>query len=146
MKFPTACTGRIANKGEFDTMLQHGRRPQTRDPNHGGGIASLHMQTADDLFGGPQGSPRTEKLISASIQWAERIMEKIDNCPTWVKRSRVFSMTARPNTLRFHCPFRITMTGMTKAAPGTFAEVASGLADHSLCLPLCLLSEGWLPT
>jgi len=41
-------------------------------------LASLHMQTADDLFGGPQGSPRTEKLIAASIQWAEKIMEKID--------------------------------------------------------------------
>jgi hypothetical protein len=42
-------------------------------------LASLHMQTADDLFGGPQGSPRTDKLIAASIQWTERIMEKIDN-------------------------------------------------------------------
>lgn len=41
-------------------------------------LASLHMETADDLFGGPQGSPRTDKLISASIQWAEKIMEKID--------------------------------------------------------------------
>jgi len=28
-------------------------------------LASLHMQTADDLFGGPQGSPRTDKLIAA---------------------------------------------------------------------------------
>jgi hypothetical protein len=37
------------------------------------------MQTADDLFGGPQGSLRSEKLILASIQWAERIMEKIDS-------------------------------------------------------------------
>jgi hypothetical protein len=42
-------------------------------------LASLHMQTADDLFGGPQGSPRSDKLIAASIQWAEKIMEKIDN-------------------------------------------------------------------
>jgi len=41
-------------------------------------LASLHMQTTDDLFGTPQGSPRTDKLIAASIQWAERIMEKID--------------------------------------------------------------------
>jgi hypothetical protein len=41
-------------------------------------LTSLHMQTADDLFGGPQGSPRTEKLIAASIQWAEKIMERID--------------------------------------------------------------------
>jgi hypothetical protein len=42
-------------------------------------LASLHMQTADDLFGGPQGSPRTNRLIAASIQWAQRIMEKIDD-------------------------------------------------------------------
>jgi hypothetical protein len=41
-------------------------------------LASLHMQTADDLFGGPQGSPRTDKLIAASVQWAEGIMAKID--------------------------------------------------------------------
>jgi hypothetical protein len=41
-------------------------------------LTSLHMQTADDLFGGPQGSPRSDKLIAASIQWAEIIMTKID--------------------------------------------------------------------
>jgi hypothetical protein len=41
-------------------------------------LANRHMQTADDLFGGPQGSPRTDKLIAASIQWAEVIMAKID--------------------------------------------------------------------
>jgi hypothetical protein len=35
-------------------------------------LASLHMRTADDLFGGPQGSPRTDKLIEASI------MRKVD--------------------------------------------------------------------
>ena len=42
-------------------------------------LASLHMQTADDLFGHPSGSPRTDHLFDASIQWAERIMEKIDS-------------------------------------------------------------------
>jgi hypothetical protein len=42
-------------------------------------LTSLHMQNADDLFGGPMGSPRSDKLILASIQWAERIMEKIDS-------------------------------------------------------------------
>ncbi len=26
-------------------------------------LAGLHMERADDLFGGPQGSPRTDKLI-----------------------------------------------------------------------------------
>lgn len=42
-------------------------------------LTGLHMRTADDLFGGPEGSPRTERLIAASIQWAERIMQKIDD-------------------------------------------------------------------
>ncbi len=42
-------------------------------------LASLHMRTADDLFGTPNGSPRTDRLIEASIQWAERIMQKIDS-------------------------------------------------------------------
>jgi hypothetical protein len=41
-------------------------------------LASLHMRTADDLFGGPEGSPRTDKLIAASVQWAMLILEKID--------------------------------------------------------------------
>jgi len=43
-------------------------------------LASLHMQTADDLFGTPQGSPRTDKLIAASIQWAEQIMRRLMKC------------------------------------------------------------------
>jgi hypothetical protein len=40
-------------------------------------LASLHMETADDLFGTPQWSPRTDKLIAASIHWAKKIMEKL---------------------------------------------------------------------
>lgn len=42
-------------------------------------LASLHMQCADDLFAGPEGSPRSDKLILASIQGAEQIMKKIDS-------------------------------------------------------------------
>jgi hypothetical protein len=42
-------------------------------------LASLYMQTADDLFGTPEGSPRTDKLIAASVQWARKIMEKVDS-------------------------------------------------------------------
>ena len=42
-------------------------------------LTAMHMRTADDLFGTPQGSPRTDRLIAASVQWAERIMRKIDN-------------------------------------------------------------------
>jgi hypothetical protein len=46
-------------------------------------LASLHMQTADDPFGGPMGSPRSDKLIAASIQWAEEIMREIDKVFSW---------------------------------------------------------------
>jgi hypothetical protein len=41
-------------------------------------LTSMHMERADDLFGGPQGSPRTDKLIAASVQWAVLIMKKVD--------------------------------------------------------------------
>jgi hypothetical protein len=41
-------------------------------------LLAHHMPVADDLFSGPQGSPRTDKMIAASIQWAELIMRKID--------------------------------------------------------------------
>src|SRR5260370_40145469 len=33
-------------------------------------LASLHMLTADDLFGGAQGSPRADKVIAASVELA----------------------------------------------------------------------------
>jgi hypothetical protein len=42
-------------------------------------IVAQHLDTADDLFGGPQGSPRTDKMVAASVQWAERILGKIDS-------------------------------------------------------------------
>lgn len=41
-------------------------------------LMSRNLDRAEDLFGGPQGSPRTEKMIAAAIQWAELIMRKID--------------------------------------------------------------------
>ncbi len=37
-----------------------------------------NLDRGDDLFGGPQGSPRTDKMIAAAVQWAELIMEKVD--------------------------------------------------------------------
>jgi hypothetical protein len=42
-------------------------------------IVARHLDTADDLFGGPQGSPRTDKMVAAAIQWDDRILKKIDN-------------------------------------------------------------------
>jgi len=37
-----------------------------------------HLKTADDPFD-YRSSPRTESLVGAAVQWAERIMKKIDN-------------------------------------------------------------------
>jgi hypothetical protein len=42
-------------------------------------LVARHLKTADDLFGGPQGSPRTDAMVAAAIQWADKIMRKIDN-------------------------------------------------------------------
>ena len=42
-------------------------------------LAAMHMRTASDLFGTPSGSLETDKLIAASVHWAERIMRRIDN-------------------------------------------------------------------
>lgn len=44
-----------------------------------GFLVARHLNTADDLFGGPQGSPRTDAMIAAAVQWSERIMAKIDD-------------------------------------------------------------------
>ncbi len=41
-------------------------------------IMARNLDRADDLFGGPQGSPRTDKMIAAAVQWAERIMQRVD--------------------------------------------------------------------
>jgi broad specificity phosphatase PhoE len=41
-------------------------------------LIARHMKTAEDLFGGSQGSPRTDAMVAAAVQWAERIMSEID--------------------------------------------------------------------
>ena len=41
-------------------------------------LVASRMDTAGDLFGRPQGSPQTDALIATAVQWAERIMRKID--------------------------------------------------------------------
>jgi hypothetical protein len=42
-------------------------------------LMAHHMPVTDDLFGGPQGSPRTDKMIAACVQWAELIMKEVDS-------------------------------------------------------------------
>jgi hypothetical protein len=41
-------------------------------------LVARHLKNPEDLHdSGP--SPRTESLVAAAVQWAERIMRKIDN-------------------------------------------------------------------
>jgi hypothetical protein len=40
-------------------------------------LVARHLNTAEDLFDFKP-SPRTESLVGAAVQWAERIMKKID--------------------------------------------------------------------
>jgi len=55
-------------------------------------IVARHLKTADDLFGGPEGSPRTDKMVAASIQWADMIMRKIDNAFSGLRESDWLSL------------------------------------------------------
>jgi hypothetical protein len=41
-------------------------------------LVARHFKTPEDLFGTPSGSPRPDAMIGAAVQWAERIMAKID--------------------------------------------------------------------
>jgi hypothetical protein len=41
-------------------------------------LVARHLKTTEDLFDScPR--PRTESLVAAAVQWAERFMRKIDN-------------------------------------------------------------------
>jgi hypothetical protein len=40
-------------------------------------LVARHLKTTEDLFDSKP-SPRTESLVAAAVQWADRIMKKID--------------------------------------------------------------------
>jgi hypothetical protein len=40
-------------------------------------LVARHLRTTDDLFDTRE-SPRTASMVAAAVQWAERIMRKID--------------------------------------------------------------------
>jgi hypothetical protein len=41
-------------------------------------LVARHLKTTEDLFDN-RSSPRTESMVAAAVQWAERIVRKIDN-------------------------------------------------------------------
>lgn len=40
-------------------------------------LVARHLRTTEDLFDS-RSSPRTESLVASAVQWAERIMRRID--------------------------------------------------------------------
>jgi len=45
----------------------------------GPNLVTRHFRTPEDLFGMAQGDiPRSDKLIGAAVQWAERMMDRVD--------------------------------------------------------------------
>ena len=41
-------------------------------------LVARHLKTTEDLFD-TRNSPRGRSIVAASVQWAERVMKKIDN-------------------------------------------------------------------
>jgi hypothetical protein len=41
-------------------------------------LVARHLKTTEDLFDS-RPSPRTESLVASAVQWAERIMRRIDS-------------------------------------------------------------------
>jgi hypothetical protein len=41
-------------------------------------LVARHLKTTEDLFN-TRDSPRTDGIVAAAVQWAERIMRKVEN-------------------------------------------------------------------
>ena len=59
----------------YDAQMDEGRKRVLAIV--AGILVARHLKTADDLFDS-KSSPRTESLVAAAVQWAERIMRKVD--------------------------------------------------------------------
>jgi len=70
-------TERRRIKGESDTIpaMDEGRKRVLAIV--AGILVARHLKTTEDLFDS-KSSPRSESLVAAAVQWAERIMRKID--------------------------------------------------------------------
>jgi hypothetical protein len=41
-------------------------------------LVARHLKSSEDLFD-TRDSPRTRSMVAAAVQWAERILKKVDN-------------------------------------------------------------------
>jgi hypothetical protein len=74
LKDASACSEEIA-KGVRCYFMEEGRKRVLGII--AGILVARHLNSADDLFDN-RPSPRTESMVAAAVQWAERIMRKID--------------------------------------------------------------------
>ena len=65
-------------KSEYDTLcpVDEGRKRVLAIV--AGILVARHLKTTEDLFDSKP-SPRTESMVASAVQWAERIMKKIDS-------------------------------------------------------------------
>ena len=61
-------------------------------------LVARHLKTTDDLFDS-RPSPRTESMVAAAVQWAERIMREIDGVLRWQMKLKVQPRQAKPTQL-----------------------------------------------
>ncbi len=69
---------RRRTKGESGKMSQMDEGRKRVLAIVAGILVARHLKTAEDLFDSKP-SPRTESMVAAAVQWADRITRKIDN-------------------------------------------------------------------
>ncbi len=69
---------RWRTKGEYDTMpgMEEGRKRVVAII--AGILVARHLKNPEDLHDS-RPSPRTESLVASAVQWAERIIKKVDS-------------------------------------------------------------------
>ena len=67
--------GAIANNRQYDSPMDEGRKRVLAIA--AAILVARHLKNPEDLHES-RPSPRTESLIASAVQWAERIMRRID--------------------------------------------------------------------
>jgi hypothetical protein len=79
-------------------------------------LMAHHMPVADDLFGGPKGSPRTDKLVAASVQWATLIRKRLTLRSDTPRELRGFRPSLTPDQDTDCCSVCCILSGESPAS------------------------------
>jgi hypothetical protein len=100
-------------------------------------LAAMHMRTAGDLFGTPSGSPETDKLIAASVQWAERIMQSCGRLIMYFLASEDGRNGRRRRTAELLPVKLYTRTNLLAPLPPQAKRYIDGYYDHYELNQMC---------